>query len=66
MSGQLTRERLLKLFGRMNEKLAQAGQSGEVYIVGGAVMALAHQAARVTQDVDSWIREGREAVKAAA
>ena len=58
MSGQLTRERLLSLFGRMNEKLQRAGRTGEVYIVGGAVMALAHQATRVTQDVDSWIREG--------
>ena len=66
MSGPLTRERLLGLFERMNEKLAQAGRTGEVYIVGGAVMALAHQATRVTRDVDAWIREGRAAVKTAA
>ena len=49
MSGPLTRERLLGLFERTNEKLARAGRTGEVYIVGGAAMALARQATRVTQ-----------------
>ena len=57
--------RLLKLFDRLNEKLRQADQHAEVYIVGGAMMALAHDAQRVTDDVDSHIRRGRDAVNRA-
>ena len=62
MSGPITRARLLELFDRLNEKLKQADQQGEVYIVGGAMMALAHGAKRVTDDVDTHIRRGRDAV----
>ena len=62
MSGPLTRVRLLELFDRLNEKLRQADQHAEVYIVGGAMMALAHDAQRVTDDVDSHIRRGRDAI----
>ena len=62
MSGPITRARLLELFDRLNEKLKQADQQGELYIVGGAMMALAHDAKRVTEDVDSHIRRGRAAV----
>ena len=65
MSGPLTRARLLELFDRVNEKLRQADQHAEVYIVGGAMMALAHDAQRVTDDVDSHIRRGRDAVNRA-
>ena len=65
MSGPLTRVRLLELFDRLNEKLRQADQHAEVYIVGGAMMALAHDAQRVTDDVDSHIRRGRDAVNRA-
>ena len=66
MSGPLTRARLLELFDRLNEKLRQADQHAAIYIVGGAMMALAHDAERVTDDVDSHIRHGREAVTRAA
>ena len=62
MSGPLTKARLLELFDRLNEKLKQADRHAELYIVGGAMMALAHDAQRVTDDVDSHIRQGREAV----
>ena len=61
MSGPITRARLLELFDRLNEKLKQADQQGELYIVGGAMTALAHDAKRVTEDVDSHIRRGRAA-----
>ena len=50
------------MLDRLNEKLKQADRQGEVYIVGGAMMALAHDAKRVTEDVDSHIRTGRDAV----
>ena len=66
MSGPLTKARLLELFDRLNDKLKQADQHAELYIVGGAMMALAHDAQRVTDDVDSHIRRGREAVTKAA
>ena len=62
MSGPLTKARLIELFDRLNEKLKRADQHAELYIVGGAMMALAHDAQRVTDDVDSHIRQGREAV----
>ena len=62
MSGPITRARLLELFDRLNEKLKQADRQGEVYIVVGAMMALAHDAKRMTEDVDSHIRRGRDAV----
>ena len=57
MSGPITRARLLELFNRLNEKLKQA----DVYIVGGAMMVLARDAKRVTEDVDSHICRGRDA-----
>ena len=62
MSGPIARGRLLEWFDRLNEKLKQADQQGELYIVVGAMMALAHDAKRVTEDVDSHIRRGRDAV----
>ena len=66
MSGPLTKARLVELFDRLNEKLERAEQHGELYIVGGAMMALAYDAQRVTEDVDSHIRQGRDAVSEAA
>jgi hypothetical protein len=65
MPGYLTRDRILELFKRLNKKLQAREQTADLYIVGGAVMALAHDAKRVTEDVDSHIRNGRDAVKRA-
>ena len=62
MSGQLTKDLLLRVFARLNEKLREADEHGEVYIVGGAMMILAHDAPRATNDVDSHIRRGRRAI----
>ena len=50
------------MFDRLNERLKQADRQGEVYIVVGAMMALAHDAKRVTEDIDSHIRRDRDAV----
>ena len=58
MSGPITRVRLFELFDRLNEKLKEVDQQGEVYIVGGAVMVLAHDAKWVTDDVDSHNPQG--------
>ena len=65
MSRILTKSRLEYLFGRLNDKLADAGQEGEIYIVGGAMMALAHHSERATEDIDAHIRKGRRAVNKA-
>ena len=62
MSGALTKERLEYLCDRLNDKLETAEQTGEIYIVGGATMVLAHQSERATEDVDSHIRKGRPAI----
>ena len=66
MSGVLTRETILELFDALNEKLRTATERAEVYIVGGAAVALAHNAERTTDDVDGYIRRGSEAVSKAA
>ena len=62
----LTRERLLHLFDRMDEKLEEQKTDAELYVVGGAMMLLAHGASRVTADVDCHVRKGFIAVTNAA
>ena len=56
MSGLLSKQRLLELLGRLNEKLAAAEERGEIYIVGGAMMVLAHGAERRTRDIDCHVQ----------
>lgn len=49
----LDRDRLLALLREVGEAIAQQGKEGHLYIVGGAAMALAFDARRVTRDVDA-------------
>ena len=65
MSGLLSKQRLLELLGRLNEKLAAAEERGEIYIVGGAMMVLAHGAERRTRDIDCHMREGAPTIRQA-
>lgn len=49
----LGRSELERAFTALGERLARRGVVADVFIVGGAAMALAYDAARVTRDVDA-------------
>ncbi|MGO9189637.1 MAG: DUF6036 family nucleotidyltransferase [Streptosporangiaceae bacterium] len=49
----LGREELERTFTALGERLARRGVVADVFVVGGAAMALAYDATRVTRDVDA-------------
>lgn len=49
----LSRAQILALFEALNTKLAERGSTGELYVVGGAVLCLVHRARESTRDVDA-------------
>jgi hypothetical protein len=49
----LDRAQLERAFTDLGERLMRRGVVADVFIVGGAAMALAYDATRVTRDVDS-------------
>ena len=50
---ELDRDQLIVLLAELGEELAAAGVRGELFVVGGAAMALAYSARRLTSDVDA-------------
>ena len=53
------------LFNRLNDELVRRSITGEVYVVGGAVMCLVFDARASTRDIDAFFRPSEE-VRAAA
>ena len=49
----LGRAEIERAFRALGERLARRGVLADVFVVGGAAMALAYDAARVTRDVDA-------------
>lgn len=62
----LTKDKIIELFEKLNEKLKKQDEIGEIGIVGGAAMCLAYNARLATKDIDAIFQpttEIREAVK---
>jgi hypothetical protein len=61
----LSRARILELFAELDEELSTIGTRGDVFIVGGAAMAVAYDARPSTQDVDGIWHPSKEVRDAA-
>ena len=61
----LQKDEIRRLLERLNDELARTGITGELYLVGGAVMCLAFNARQSTRDLDGFFRPAR-AVRSAA
>ena len=62
---QFGRAKILKALEALGEELTSEGVRGQVFIVGGAAMALAYSTRRVTKDIDA-VFEPKSTVYAAA
>lgn len=52
-SGPLDAAKVLALFQELSDRLAEAGILAQLFVVGGAAMALAYDDGRITRDVDA-------------
>jgi hypothetical protein len=60
-----TRARILSALGALGDELTRQGVRGQIFIVGGAAMALAYSTRRVTKDIDA-VFEPKSAIYVAA
>jgi hypothetical protein len=52
-TGHFTRAKIVKALQALGEELSSQGVHGQIFIVGGAAIALAYATRRVTKDVDA-------------
>jgi hypothetical protein len=62
----LSKADILSLLRELDAELAAADAHGEVYLVGGAVMCLVHEARPATRDLDGFFRPAKQLRAAAA
>ncbi|HTW41580.1 MAG TPA: DUF6036 family nucleotidyltransferase [Solirubrobacteraceae bacterium] len=62
---QFNRSRILSALEALGEELTRQGVRGQIFIVGGAAMALAYSTRRVTRDIDA-VFEPKSAIYDAA
>jgi hypothetical protein len=62
---EFTKKRILQALQALGEELTREGVRAEIFIVGGAAMALAYSTRRVTRDIDA-VFEPKQTVYAAA
>src|SRR4051812_49402550 len=58
--GLLGRAELERAFGALGDRLVRRGVVVDLFVVGGAAMALAYDAQRVTRDVDAFAARVRD------
>lgn len=70
MSGPFDRDTIIDLFDALSRELARRGSRADLFLVGGAAIAVAYDIRRATRDLDavfeptSTVREAAEAVAA--
>ena len=62
----LTKKRIISLFELLNSELRKDGVTGEIYLVGGAVMCLVYDVRASTQDIDALFKPVKKIREAAS
>ncbi len=65
-AARLAKRDIERLFGKLNTDLERDDVRGELYLVGGAVMCLVHQARAATRDLDAFFKPAKQLRAAAA